>query len=48
MNWITLSHTLNTRTPAFGGDEGLAITATRSIDKGDSCNVSQIRISNHL
>ncbi len=46
--WIYLSHVLAKDTPAYGGGAGLDVTMVRDIAKGDSCNASQLAMSNHL
>ena len=46
--WIFLSYPLNRKTPAYGGKEILEILPDKSMEKGDSCNTSYWRLSNHL
>ncbi|MGD9159749.1 MAG: cyclase family protein [Desulfobacteraceae bacterium] len=46
--WIYLSYPLSKRTPAYGGGESLEIRQNKSLEKGDSCNTSNWRLSNHL
>jgi len=46
--WIYLSHPLNSKTPAYGGEDSLKIQRKKSIEKGDSCNTQHWSLSNHL
>ncbi len=46
--WIYLSHVLGKDTPAYGGGEGLDVAMVRDMTRGDSCNASELRMSNHL
>lgn len=45
---IFLSHILDVETPGFGGAQGFFNQQVRGISKGDSCNQSEWRLSNHI
>lgn len=45
---IYLSHILDVETPGFGGVQGFFNQQVRAISKGDSCNQSEWRLSNHI
>jgi len=47
-NWIWLSHVNGKDTPAYGGGEGIRITADKVQAKGDSCNTTKLEMSNHI
>jgi kynurenine formamidase len=46
-NWISLSHTLNLSTPAYGNGEGLQLEQTRDMCLGHTSNNSKISMPLH-
>jgi kynurenine formamidase len=47
MKIIWLSHSLNGRTPLYGGTKDLTFSPSKSIDRGDSCNTSILVLPSH-
>jgi arylformamidase len=47
-NWINLSHTLNSKTPAYGNGEGISLEKTRDMCLGHTSNNSKISMPLHL
>ncbi len=46
---IFLSYPLSDTTPAYGGESGLfSKEAVRSLEKGESCNVSKVSLTTHI
>ena len=45
---LWLSHILSKETPAYGNGEKFQIKKSKSIARGDNCNVSEISLSTHL
>ncbi len=44
---IWLSHTLDTKTPLYGGGSGINFIQEKSIENGDSCNTKLLQIPSH-
>lgn len=47
MSFVWLSHVLSNSTPLYGGADNLNIMPDKSINAGDSCNTSLIRLPSH-
>ena len=47
MSFIWLSHVLSNNTPLYGGADNLQIIPDKSMQSGDSCNTSFIKMPNH-
>lgn len=47
MSFVWLSHVLSNSTPLYGGADNLQIIPDKSIQSGDSCNTSFIKMPNH-
>ena len=47
MSFVWLSHVLTNDTPLYGGADNLNIMADKSINAGDSCNTSFIKMPSH-
>ncbi len=45
---IWLSHILDKSTPAYGGGSGFSSSSEKLMCNGDSCNTSQLHLSNHI
>jgi len=48
MNWIYLSHPLDSDTPAYGGGQGFSAQTVNNMADGDSCNTGYWKLSNHI
>lgn len=46
-HWIFLSWPLQDTAPAFGGGQGFTTQVDKNMARGDSCNTSHWRLSNH-
>ena len=46
--YIWLSHVLDESTPAYGGGNGFLASKEKVMCNGDSCNTSQLQLSNHI
>ena len=42
-----LSHYLSEKTPLYGNGEGIHFTSDKEIEKGDSCNTTNLTFPNH-
>lgn len=47
MSFVWLSHVLSNNTPLYGGADKLQIGPDKSIQSGDSCNTSFLKMPNH-
>jgi kynurenine formamidase len=47
MSFVWLSHVLSNNTPLYGGADNLEIIPDKSIQSGDSCNTSFIKMPSH-
>lgn len=47
MKWILLSYSLSKNSPLYGNTPSVEITVDKSMSKGDSCNTSILKLSNH-
>jgi len=48
IDWIWLSHTTSSDTPAYGGGSAFETVPEKQICCGDSCNTVAIKMSNHI
>lgn len=48
IHYHLLSHRIDDKTPCYGNRSELAFDTVKSISRGDSCNKSSIRITNHV
>jgi len=45
--WVYLSYPLHPEAPFYGGEKGFSQHRVKQMDRGDSCNTQQWRLSNH-